>query len=168
MIEHAERALRDVGVIGDLRVRYHGDLARVEVGAEALDTWLAPHARAAVHRALCDVGFSRVVVDLRGFRSGSLNVLGGVVAEPLVRARSSARTGDAAGLAAVLERSGLSVHVETRDRLALVGCASVAVANRIVMADVRSLVVEAARGQGFTHVALDLEIAGDDAAVRRD
>jgi hypothetical protein len=107
-------------------------------------------------------------MDARGFRSGSLNVLGGVVAEPLVRARSAARTGDAPALAEELARSGLVVDVETRDRLALIRCASVADANRVVMAEMRSMVLEAARGHGFTHVAIDLGIAGDDAAVHRD
>jgi uncharacterized protein len=168
MIEQAERALRDAGVTGDLRVRYHGDLARVEIAADALETWFAPRARAVVYDAVRTVGFERVAMDARGFRSGSLNVLGGVVAEPLVRARSAARTGDAPALAEELARSGLVVDVETRDRLALIRCANVADANRIVMAEVRSMALEAARGHGFTHVAIDLGIAGDDAAVHRD
>src|SRR3954470_23413201 len=43
-VERAERALRDAGVSGDLRVRYHGDLARIEIAADALDDWLAPSA----------------------------------------------------------------------------------------------------------------------------
>jgi PP-loop superfamily ATP-utilizing enzyme len=34
----------------------------------------------ALRAAVAAAGFDRVVVDLRGFRSGSLNVLGGVVA----------------------------------------------------------------------------------------
>ena len=75
-VERAETALRALGVAGDLRVRHHGDLARVELAADALDTWLAaPNLRALV-RAVRDAGFARVSVDLRGFRSGSLNVLG--------------------------------------------------------------------------------------------
>jgi uncharacterized protein len=88
-IERAERALREIGVTGDLRVRYHDDLARVEVDAASLANWLEP-ARA---RALCDAvrgaGFSRVTLDLRGFRSGSLNVLHGVTAACVCNARPS-------------------------------------------------------------------------------
>ena len=80
-VEAAEAALRVLGVEGDLRVRYHGDLARVELDAGMLDRWLAPRASADVHDAVTRAGFSRVAIDLRGFRSGSLNVLGGVVAE---------------------------------------------------------------------------------------
>src|SRR5215212_5270230 len=92
-VERAERALRDAGVSGDLRVRYHGDLARVEIAADALDEWLAPSARDALRNAVLSAGFARVALDVCGFRSGSLNVLGGVVAEPLVRARSGVGMG---------------------------------------------------------------------------
>lgn len=81
LVERAERALRALGVSGDLRVRYHGDLARVELGREELGAWLAPARRAALARAVREAGFARVAIDLRGFRSGSLNVLGGVVAD---------------------------------------------------------------------------------------
>ena len=77
-IEAAERAVRALGVIGDLRVRYHGELARVELSRDELDTWLAPLARARLRSAVLAAGFTRVAIDLAGFRSGSLNVLGGV------------------------------------------------------------------------------------------
>jgi pyridinium-3,5-biscarboxylic acid mononucleotide sulfurtransferase len=102
-IERAERAVRALGVEGDLRVRYHGDLARVEIASEIVADWLQTGARFAMRTALRDAGFERVAIDARGFRSGSLNVLGGVVAEPLVRARSSSGTGDATGFAGELE-----------------------------------------------------------------
>ena len=62
-----------------MRVRHHGDLARVELDAAELIRWLAPPARRALRQALVDCGFVRVALDLRGFRSGSLNVLSGVV-----------------------------------------------------------------------------------------
>ena len=80
-IELAERALRALGVTGDLRVRYHDDLARVELGRAELSRWLTADGRARVRDAVRDAGFTRVAIDLAGFRSGSLNVLGGVVAE---------------------------------------------------------------------------------------
>lgn len=75
-VARAEAALRALGVAGDLRVRHHGDLARVELAADALDTWLAAPRLRALVRAVRDAGFARVSVDLAGFRSGSLNVLG--------------------------------------------------------------------------------------------
>ena len=77
-IEIAEGALRALGVGGDLRVRYHDELARVELGAEELQRWLAPHRSRQLAAAVRSAGFARVAIDLRGFRSGSLNILGGV------------------------------------------------------------------------------------------
>jgi uncharacterized protein len=77
-VEAAEAALRAIGVAGDLRVRHHGPVARVELASDALDGWLAPERAAALRDAVLGAGFARVAVDLRGFRSGSLNVLSGV------------------------------------------------------------------------------------------
>jgi uncharacterized protein len=74
-VERAERALRDVGIVGDLRVRHHGDLARVELSSEILGAWLAPVPMRILRAAVRAAGFARVAVDLRGFRSGSLNIL---------------------------------------------------------------------------------------------
>lgn len=81
-IENAERALRALGIRGDMRVRHHGDLARVELPATALDAWLVPDAARRLRDAVRDAaGFARVAIDMRGYRSGSLNVLAGVTAE---------------------------------------------------------------------------------------
>ena len=77
-IERAESALRALGIAGDLRVRYHEDLARVELAADELPRWLEPRRFDALRDALVATGFERVSLDLRGFRSGSLNVLHGV------------------------------------------------------------------------------------------
>ncbi len=79
-VERAERALRALGVTGDLRVRYHDDLARIELGAASLAHWLQPSHAAQLRAAMMASGFARVALDLRGFRSGSLNVLYGVSA----------------------------------------------------------------------------------------
>lgn len=79
LIERAERALRGLGIKGDLRVRYHDDLARVELSREALVVWLDPERYRVLAAAVTAAGFSRVALDLRGFRSGSLNVLHGVI-----------------------------------------------------------------------------------------
>ena len=77
-IEAAERALRQLGIEGDLRVRHSDDLARVELAAAELSTWLVPDRAALLFHAVRSVGYARVTVDLRGFRSGSLNVLEGL------------------------------------------------------------------------------------------
>jgi len=169
-IEGAERALRQLGFDGDLRVRYHGDLARVEIASDLLDVWLRPERRAAIYQALRDVGFERVAIDARGFRSGSLNVLGGVIAEPLVRARAATGAGDAHGLERALERHGLGFAVEARDRLAILRADDATVVDRLLDSAARRAVVEAARGQGFTHVGIDVtgavgrERRGEDVA----
>lgn len=80
-VERAEAALRALGISGDMRVRHHGDLARVELGPAELARWLEPTARRALRRAVIGSGFARVAIDLRGFRSGSLNVLSGVTGQ---------------------------------------------------------------------------------------
>lgn len=73
-IERAEAWLRTrLGPGVDLRVRDHGDLARVEVGA-ALIPQLAAMAPE-VDAALRDLGWTYVTIDAGGFRSGSLNAV---------------------------------------------------------------------------------------------
>ena len=80
-VERAEAALRSLGIEGDLRVRYHDELARVELAPSVLARWLQPDRLRLVHDAVAHAGFERVALDLRGFRSGSLNVLHGVTSE---------------------------------------------------------------------------------------
>lgn len=79
-VERAEAALRSLGITGDLRVRDHDDLARVELDGAELDALTNDERVAALASAVVAAGFDRVAFDLAGFRSGSLNVLHGVVA----------------------------------------------------------------------------------------
>ena len=79
-IDRAEQALRALGITGDLRVRHHDDLARIELEAGQINHWLEPDNSRLLVNAVRAAGFRRVALDLRGFRSGSLNVLEGVVA----------------------------------------------------------------------------------------
>ncbi len=75
MVEQAERFLRAEG-FQPLRVRYHrGDMARIEVGAEALVRFAEAAFRGRVVERLKSLGFKYVSLDLEGFRSGSLNVV---------------------------------------------------------------------------------------------
>lgn len=76
-VERAENALRDLGIAGNLRVRHHGDLARVELDRHIVTEWQqgAPYDR--LVRAVRAAGFARVELDPRGFRSGGLNVIEG-------------------------------------------------------------------------------------------
>jgi len=55
------------------RVRYHGELARIEVEASEIERILKPETRELVDRELKQIGFQSVTIDPRGFRSGSLN-----------------------------------------------------------------------------------------------
>jgi pyridinium-3,5-biscarboxylic acid mononucleotide sulfurtransferase len=73
-VARAEAALKAMG-LDALRVRHHGPVARIEVGAERLA--LVLERRAEVVEAVRSAGYVYVTLDLAGFRSGSMNeVLG--------------------------------------------------------------------------------------------
>lgn len=74
-VENAERALRAMGVTGNLRVRYHGETARIEMDHDQIERWSAAAERPALRAAVQMAGFARAELDLRAFRSGSLNDL---------------------------------------------------------------------------------------------
>jgi uncharacterized protein len=57
----------------EFRVRYHGDLARIEVSAGEMDRLFDRATREAIVQTFKDLGFAFVSLDLQGFRSGSLN-----------------------------------------------------------------------------------------------
>lgn len=69
-VEAAEAALRGFGVTGDLRVRHHGALARIEVAPDEIARVRARWD--AVAAALRALGFDAVELDPRGYRRGSL------------------------------------------------------------------------------------------------
>jgi pyridinium-3,5-biscarboxylic acid mononucleotide sulfurtransferase len=71
-VEQGERLLHTMG-FRVARVRYHGEIARLEVEADEIARLLEPATRATVDRELKELGFRFVTVDLKGFRSGSLN-----------------------------------------------------------------------------------------------
>jgi pyridinium-3,5-biscarboxylic acid mononucleotide sulfurtransferase len=71
-VERGEQVLRAFG-FRVARVRYHGDVARIEVDAGEIARMLDAGIREAVDRELKKLGFRFVALDLRGFRSGSLN-----------------------------------------------------------------------------------------------
>lgn len=69
-IDRAEQFLRNLG-IPQVRVRLHGDVARIEVEPHSLPLLLDN--RLAIVRQLRGLGFSYVTADLEGYRTGSLN-----------------------------------------------------------------------------------------------
>ena len=72
MVEQAEQYLMDQG-FRQMRVRVHGNLARVEVLPEDIPRLLSDELRRSVSDRLKSLGFSYVTLDLAGFRSGSMN-----------------------------------------------------------------------------------------------
>jgi pyridinium-3,5-biscarboxylic acid mononucleotide sulfurtransferase len=69
-IEAAEEYLAGLS-IGQLRVRLHGNVARIEVHKE--DAGKILDQQSAVAKKLRDLGFSYVTLDLDGYRSGSMD-----------------------------------------------------------------------------------------------
>jgi pyridinium-3,5-biscarboxylic acid mononucleotide sulfurtransferase len=70
-IERSEDFLRSLG-IRQLRVRYHGTVARIEVLPEDFEKVITHRER--ISEALQACGFSYAVLDLQGYRTGSMNV----------------------------------------------------------------------------------------------
>ena len=71
-VEKAEQWLLDAGLgLTQLRVRSHGDLARIEVPSADIPRLAARAAEIAA--AFKDLGFAYVTLDLLGYRTGSMN-----------------------------------------------------------------------------------------------
>jgi uncharacterized protein len=75
----AEQDLWDLG-FRNFRVRYHGELARIEAAADELPRLFEAEIREAVTKKLKARGFKYVAIDLEPFRSGRLNEAAGIVA----------------------------------------------------------------------------------------
>ena len=71
-IERAEEILRDLG-FRICRVRHHDTIARIELGRDEMPRALEADMAATIDRELRALGYQHVVVDLRGYRLGSLN-----------------------------------------------------------------------------------------------
>ena len=71
-IEQAETAIRGLG-FRVVRVRHHGELARLELGRDEMPRALEPAIADEIHTRLKALGFKFVALDLKGYRTGSLN-----------------------------------------------------------------------------------------------
>jgi uncharacterized protein len=71
-VERGEQLLRELG-FAVVRVRYHGEVARLEVGRDQMARLLEPALSQQITREFRQLGFRFVTLDLNGFRSGSLN-----------------------------------------------------------------------------------------------
>ena len=93
-IGKAESAMRALG-LRQFRVRYHGDIARLEVAAEEYELAASPQFREKAAKAIREVGFQSVVLDLEPFRSGRLNEALRVLSGPALSAKRPALSGGA-------------------------------------------------------------------------
>lgn len=71
----AEATLRGFG-IRQVRVRHHGDVARIETDGEGMEIAFAPENRVRIVARLQNLGFKHVALDLAGYRQGSMNRVG--------------------------------------------------------------------------------------------
>jgi uncharacterized protein len=71
-IDAAETMLRELG-FRECRVRHHDNLARIEVPPAELPRFADPALRQRIDEHLRELGYQYVTLDLRGFRSGSMN-----------------------------------------------------------------------------------------------
>ncbi|WP_298455522.1 ATP-dependent sacrificial sulfur transferase LarE [uncultured Cellulomonas sp.] len=72
-VEAAEAELRRLG-LGDLRVRHHGDVARLELPLEQITAIVAEPLRGEVLRSVRSAGFQFVALDLAGIQSGAFTL----------------------------------------------------------------------------------------------
>ncbi|MBV8897560.1 MAG: ATP-dependent sacrificial sulfur transferase LarE [Acidobacteriaceae bacterium] len=71
-IEEGEEAIRALG-FRQFRVRFHGDLVRIEIAKDELERALTLESAAEFSRIFRQLGFLYVTLDLDGYRQGSLN-----------------------------------------------------------------------------------------------
>ena len=72
MVDKAEQLLLDMG-LRQVRVRHHGDLARIETDEDGFFILTDRKNREKVHMQLKQYGFTYTAIDLLGYRTGSMN-----------------------------------------------------------------------------------------------
>jgi pyridinium-3,5-biscarboxylic acid mononucleotide sulfurtransferase len=71
-IENSENYLHELG-FRELRVRYHNDVARIEISAKEYQNILNPELLTKISKKLKTFGFKFITLDMEPFRTGSLN-----------------------------------------------------------------------------------------------
>lgn len=74
-IERAEDLIHSLVSVKDLRVRDHGNLARIEVGKDERELLFNKELFDRIANSLRQLGFTYVTLDMLGYRSGSMNEL---------------------------------------------------------------------------------------------
>ncbi|MFC1526029.1 ATP-dependent sacrificial sulfur transferase LarE [Candidatus Latescibacterota bacterium] len=149
MVDRAEKYVRGLGY-EQLRVRHHDEVARIELPAEEISDLLADGVRCAdLSRELREIGYTSVSVDLRGFRSGSLNEVlqEGTVEESEVEERAVSE-------AASLDISPAAAH--RHDQVLRLQVSADAV-TRLADASRRAALVQKLEALGARYVSLDLQ-----------
>ena len=72
MVDKAEQLLLDLG-FRQVRVRIHGNIARIEILPEEFESLIRDDIRNKVTGTLKELGFSYITMDLIGYRTGSMN-----------------------------------------------------------------------------------------------
>lgn len=72
MVERAEELLLSLG-FRQVRVRHHGDIARIEVAKEEREKFFNLKTLDLIGEKLKEIGFTYVTMDLLGYRTGSMN-----------------------------------------------------------------------------------------------
>jgi uncharacterized protein len=88
-IDRAEELLRELG-FRQVRVRHHGDIARIELPPGDLPRFFAEGYAEPIARRLRDLGFKYVTADLQGYRSGSMNEV--LILTPVATRRAAAQS----------------------------------------------------------------------------
>ena len=72
VVDQAEQFLLDLG-FRQVRVRHHGDVARIEVSAEERNKFFDTDLMDRIYEKFQQLGFTYTALDLRGYRTGSMN-----------------------------------------------------------------------------------------------
>ncbi len=72
IIERGEAALRQLG-FSQMRVRHHGDIARIEIAPDEMPLALNAEMAKRMTEVFKQIGFKYVALDLEGYRQGALN-----------------------------------------------------------------------------------------------
>ncbi len=74
-IEEAEQAVKQIFNVRQVRVRDHGDIARIEVGRDERELLFDPAKLDELDARLRELGFRFVAIEASGYKSGNLNVI---------------------------------------------------------------------------------------------
>jgi pyridinium-3,5-biscarboxylic acid mononucleotide sulfurtransferase len=80
-VDRGEEAVRALG-FRQFRVRYHGELVRLEIASEEMDRALSTTMAAEFTRVFKALGFHYVTLDLEGYRQGAMNEVLNLSSQP--------------------------------------------------------------------------------------